>query len=95
MRRLKVTITKVRRETVRLPAAGFALPCPVCQRDVEILNCSQAAAILEVEQEALPAMLASGVIHGIRTVSGGIAVCKDSLWQQGRAVGGWPEAEER
>lgn len=89
-----MTVTKVRRERVSLPTAGFAVPCPVCRREVEILSCSQAAAILEVEEKALQALLATGVIHGIQTVSGSVAVCKDSLWQRGRFVPGRLEAEE-
>ena len=92
---MKLTITKVRRERVTLPAAGFAGFCPVCQRNVEILSLSQAAAILEVGDETLEALLASGTIHGIQTVTGSIAVCKHSLWQQGRVVAGWSEAEEK
>ncbi len=81
-RRLKVTITKIRRERVTLPTAGFAVPCPVCQRVVEILNPPQAAPMVGVGEEAPQALLASGEIHEIWTASGSVAVCKDSLWQR-------------
>ena len=88
-----MTITKVMRERVTLATAGLAVPCPICQRDVEILNSSQAAAILEVEEESLGALITSGEVHEIRTVSGSLAVCKDSLWQRSRVVGAWPETK--
>ena len=74
-----MTITKIRRERLTLPATGFLVPCPVCRRDVEVLSLSQAAAILDVTEESLQALLTSGAIHEVEPIFGAPRICRISL----------------
>ena len=80
--KVKLTITTVRRRTVRVTGTAVCAPCRVCGHEVEALTRSQAGEILEVGAEELGAFLAAGRVHAIQTASGGLRVCKDSLFSQ-------------
>jgi hypothetical protein len=82
--KVKVTITAVRRRTIRVVAGAPPLraQCAACGREVEALTRSQAGEILEVGWQELGALIAAGRVHAIQTMSGSIRVCKDSLFSR-------------
>ncbi len=77
-RKLTVTITKVRRQTVVVPTSVLRGHCPVCNRQVEMVTSAQAAQFLEVGDCTLQALVSAGEIHAVEAV-GGILLCKESL----------------
>lgn len=88
-RRMK--ITKVQRQSVRLPAPGtlrqtgvqpplVCAHCPVCEQEVETLTKAQAKEVLEIDNQTLNQFIAAGRVHVMRTVSGNFRICKDSLF---------------
>jgi len=74
--RLKMKITTVRRLSL-IPPAELRLRCPVCEREVEMVTCDEAIRILGRDPEAVSEMVAA---HSVRTISGSMWVCKDSLF---------------
>ncbi len=80
--KVKVTLTAVRRRTVRVTGAALRAPCAACGREVEALTAGQALAILEVGGQELNEFIAAGRVHAIQTVSGSVRVCKESLFSQ-------------
>lgn len=79
-RKFTATITKVKRQTVLSQATNLRVHCPACERDVETLNRSQASEILGVCGQELEEFIAAGHVHAIKTISGSLRVCKDSLF---------------
>jgi len=80
-KRLKVKVTTVRQQTVVSVREALRLSCPICGRDVEALNARQAIGILEVSHEALDRLIAARQVHAIRTITGSVWVCRDSLFE--------------
>lgn len=78
-RRLSVTITKVRRQKMSVPATVLLLWCPVCERDVETVSTAEAAATLQIAGRVLDAVIASGKAHMVDFGGGCLRVCKESL----------------
>jgi hypothetical protein len=81
--KLKVRITAVRHRTIRVAAGAPLLlraQCMTCGREVEALTRRQAGEILEVRDQELGALINTGRVHAIQTMSGSIRVCKDSLF---------------
>jgi len=85
-RKLKLEITKIRRQFLSLPGARLSVHCPACGREVEMLARAEAAEILEVEGEMLDALICAGRVHAIETVSGSTKICKDSLFVRTQAA---------
>ena len=81
-RSLKVKIKKVRRRSIRIPVFVVRAQCPLCQRYVEMLTLAEASEVLEVDARTVNQLIASGRVHTINTVSGGLRICKDSLFVQ-------------
>ena len=81
-RSLRVKITKVRRRSIRVPAIVVRAQCPLCERDVEMLTLAEATSVLEVDARTVDQLIAGGRVHTIKTASGGLRVCKDSLFVQ-------------
>lgn len=79
-RRLKLTITKIRRQVMAMPQAVMFMHCLTCEREVEMLTMTQAAGILNVGEQTLHDLIAAGQVHALHTVSGNSHVCKDSLF---------------
>jgi len=79
MNQSKLKITTVRRRLVRVRVVALRARCPVCQREVDTLTPLQTAEVLAVSGQALDGLIASGLVHTIRTVSGSLLICKDSL----------------
>ena len=79
-RRLKLTITKIYRQTVISPAV-FRAVCPVCDCEVELLTTGEAAQFLQIDEMALNRLVADGNVHAAITVGGYPRVCKNSLYQ--------------
>ena len=75
----RMKITTVRRRLVRVRAVALRARCPVCQREVDTLTPSQTAEVLAVGRQSLDGLITRGLIHTMRTVSGSLLVCKDSL----------------
>ncbi len=80
-RRIKITTTQ--RRILRVRPTAVRAVCPVCAREVETLSTGEAAAVLEVDDLIFHGLLTAGQIHTIRTVSGSLRVCQDSLWVSG------------
>lgn len=78
-RRLKLTITNIRRETALDKNPIFQMFCPVCLCEVEMLTTAEAAAHLETEK--LDELIKMGKIHAVVTVNGNWRICKKSLIQ--------------
>ena len=78
-RKIKLTITTASRQTIKRQTF-VRLNCPVCESDVEMLTRTQAAEILEVDLRTFDHLVASGSLHTVQTASGGIRVCKNSLF---------------
>ncbi len=79
-RSLKVTITSVRRCTVRPLGGVLRARCAVCEREVELVSRAQAIVILGGDGHSLDRFVAGGLVHSLRTVSGSVLLCKDSLF---------------
>jgi hypothetical protein len=78
--RLRVKVTRVRRQRISMPAVPLHALCQGCKREVETLTRFQAAEILEVEDQVLDALILAGHVHAFETVSGNLRICKDSLF---------------
>lgn len=80
-RRLKVTLTKIQRQTVTMRTTNFLRArCPVCDCEVEMLTAADVIGFLEIENQTLENLIAVGKLHVTETVSGGLRFCKDSLF---------------
>jgi hypothetical protein len=79
---LKLSIARSRRRRLILPMNILRVYCPSCAREVELISKAEAAGILEVDELALNGLLADGYIHTMQTLSGGLRVCKDSLFRR-------------
>ena len=79
-KRLKMTITTVRRQTIASAADALRLACPVCKREVEMVTNAQAISILGIDHQTLGHLVAAGQVHTVQAVSGNIRICKDSLF---------------
>ena len=78
----KVKITAIRRRILRYQPPAIPALCPVCAREVETLSTGEAAAVLEVDDRTLDRLLAARQIHALRTVSGSLRICRDSLFSR-------------
>jgi hypothetical protein len=81
-RSLKVTIKKVRRRSIRVPLFVVRAQCPICGQYVEAVTLAEAGAVLEVDVLTVNQLVADGQVHALNTASGGLRVCKDSLFVQ-------------
>lgn len=79
-KRLKMKITTIRQQTIAPAGDSLRLPCPVCEREVEMLSEARAIGILDVRHETLDRLVARRQVHSVESVSGGVWVCKDSLF---------------
>ena len=80
--RIKVTVTAVRRRTLRFAATAPLATCQTCGREVEALTAAQAAEVLKVGGPELGEFIAAGRVHPILTASGSLRVCMDSLFSR-------------
>jgi hypothetical protein len=78
MRRVK--LTTIRRRRLRLEPPAIRAHCPACGREVETLTAAQAAEVLEIDAPLPSHFIAAGRVHVMRTVSGSLRVCQDSLF---------------
>jgi hypothetical protein len=83
--RLRVKVTRVRRQRISMPAVLLRALCQSCKREVETLTRFQAAEILEVEDQVLDALILAGHVHVFETISGSVRICKDSLFARQEA----------
>jgi hypothetical protein len=86
-RKLTVKITTTRRRKLSLAQTVIRVRCPVCGREVEMLDAAQAAAVLEADAETLSQLVAEGRVHTIESVSGSLRICKDPLFTRQRQRG--------
>ena len=77
---VRVKITAIRRRLIKVTAASLSAWCSICEREVETLNRTEAAAILEIDDCEIEHLVKEGSVHVICTVSGSLLVCKDSLF---------------
>ncbi len=85
-RRVRLKITASSRQTVVAAGQRLSALCPLCGREVEMLTGAQAAAVLEVDGRALESLVDGGLVHAVRTVSGSLWVCKESLFDTGGSL---------
>jgi hypothetical protein len=78
-RKVTLTITKIRRRTATAPAHLSGVHCPLCGREVELLDGAEAAATLETTEAILARLNSSVEVHAFETLSGRLKFCKDSL----------------
>lgn len=78
-RKRKVTITKVRRQTMTVATERLPLWCKFCNREVETVSKAEATVLLQVVGRLLDGSVTSGRIHLIEAGSGSPRVCSDSL----------------
>ena len=79
-RKLKLTITKIYRQTMITPTI-FRAASPVCRCEVQTLTPGEAAQILQIDEIALDRLVADGNVHAALTVGGYPRVCKNSLFR--------------
>lgn len=80
-RKLKLTITKIRRETLAEKRVIFQIFCPVCQCEVETITVAESIEILEIDKPMFDGLISTGKLHQISTASGSLRICKNSLFQ--------------
>lgn len=78
-RKLKLTITKIRREEEKKTV--FQRFCPFCRCEVEMLTIAEAVEFLETDAPALDDLIKDGKVHAALTASGSRRICKNSLFQ--------------
>lgn len=79
----KVTLrfTKIRQRVIQAYEENAQQHyCLWCQREVEILSHTQAIRILAVDGPTLGCLVAGGQVHTVQTISGGVWICKNSLF---------------
>ena len=82
-RSARIKVTTVRRRRVKVgDEAPPRANCSVCEREVELLTRSQAAGILGLDEQATEDLIATRLIHVIRTVNENLWLCKESLFQK-------------
>jgi hypothetical protein len=77
-----VKITAIRRRLIKVTAVTLSARCSICEREVETLTKTEAAAILEIDDRQLEHLITKGSLHVMSTVSGSSRVCKDSLFRR-------------
>jgi hypothetical protein len=80
-RRLKLTVTKIRRQTAATLKINLRLFCPICGYETEMLSLSESAVFLEIEERMLEGLIAVGEVHAFQTAIGSLRVCKNSLFK--------------
>jgi hypothetical protein len=78
-KRLKMKITTIREQAVRMPEAVVRAHCLVCDLEVEMFTRAHAAKILQVSTCELGHLIALSQVHTIETISGNLLICKNSL----------------
>ena len=79
-RKRKVTITKMRRQTMTVITTRVPVWCPFCKREVETLSKADAETMIQMAGRMLDDAVESGRIHLIEARSGFSRVCKASLF---------------
>ena len=77
--RREVRVRTVTRRLIRLDFATHA-PCASCGREVTALTRAEACGVLQLGDEELAALLASGRVHEIATAGGIPRICHESLF---------------
>lgn len=80
-RRLTLTVTKIRRQTVAEKIFNLRAFCRIYGFETQTLSLAQTAVFLEIEDRMLKCLIAVGKVHAIQTASGNLRVCKNSLFK--------------
>lgn len=75
-RKLKLTITKIRRRSNNL-----SVFCPACGIETEMLTAVECVGFLKIEDREFKDLINIGAIHSFETVTGSLCVCKNSLFR--------------
>jgi hypothetical protein len=78
-RKLKITITKIQKQSPARSSPFFRAVCRICEREVEMLTYTESMKILQVASPTLAALIAPGVIHTSETANSDVCVCKESV----------------
>ena len=79
--RRRIEIIAFERE--RIIQQSVTTECPICLCTTELLTPSQAAALIQVDENSIERWLADGDSHGVTTPGGHRRVCKKSLLKPG------------
>jgi len=80
-RRLKLIVTKIRRQTMAQKTVNLRAFCPTCGYETEMLSLADSTVFLEIEARTLDGLIAVGEVHAVQTASGSLRVCKNSLFK--------------
>lgn len=78
-RTIKLKITTTRKRAINLARSALCAFCEDCNREVQTLTRAEATQFLEISEQLLAELIAASKVHVIRTVSGSLRVCQDSL----------------
>jgi len=78
-RRLKLTVTEIRRQTIGGKTINLRAFCPICGFETERLSLVESAVFLGIEDRMLEGLIVAGEVHAIQTASRNLRVCKNSL----------------
>jgi hypothetical protein len=79
-RKVRLKILTYSRQTITGANHSFGARCASCHRRVEMITALEAAGILRTDDLAIGRLIDAGRIHTMETVSGGVWICKDSLF---------------
>ena len=80
-RKLKLTVTKIYRQTVAERVISLRAFCPICKFETEMISLADSAVFLEIEDRMIEGLIALGKVHAVKTMSGNLRVCKKSLFK--------------
>lgn len=80
-RKLKLTVTKIYRQTAAERVINLRAFCPICKFETEMISLADSAVFLEIEDRMIEGLIALGKVHAVKTMSGNLRVCKNSLFK--------------
>ncbi len=80
-RKLKLTVTKIYRQTVTEKIINLRAFCPICRFETEMLSLTESAVFLGNEDRMIEGLIALGEVHAVHLTSGSLHVCKNSLFK--------------
>ena len=79
----KIKFTRIERRRIVVGRRVLEVMCPVCGVEVETVSEAEAADFLSLGAAGLESLVGMGRVHGVRTASGTLRICKHSLLDGG------------
>jgi hypothetical protein len=86
-RTTKMSVTTIRREKLTTVQSSLTADCSVCGRRVDLISRDEAMKLLGTDGDDFDCLAALGLVHTLKTLTGGAWICKDSLIARGRPAG--------